>query len=180
MKIVGIVGSIFGSKTKKVLSEITFVDNVDYEIIDLSEVQLDFADGRDYREYNTETATLVEKILSADALIIGSPIYQASIPGALKNVFDLLPKQAIKDIPVGIVMTAGSYNHFLVPEYQLKPILAYMEADIIEKYVFIGPNSFEQSELVDDDIFFRLENLAERLVVRTKSKQAEYKERFDF
>ena len=58
---------------------------------------------------------------------IGFPIFQASIPGSLKNVFDLLPVNAFHDKVIGLVATAGSSKHYLIPEMHLKPILSYMK-----------------------------------------------------
>ncbi|CAM3624664.1 NADPH-dependent FMN reductase [Erysipelothrix urinaevulpis] len=180
MKILGIVGSVFGSKTRIALENITFSQDVDYEIIDLATLDIMFADGRDYRDYEGDTKTLVEKILDADALIIGTPVFQASIPGALKNVFDLLPIDSIKDKVVGIVATAGSARHYLVPEYHLKPILAYMKVALLDKYVFIDSRDFLKEAIIEDDVHFRLRNLARQVENRVTQIKKEYEERYDF
>src|SRR5690554_6342385 len=125
MKILGIVGSVFGSKTRIAMESIEFSADVEFEIVDLAKINLSFADGRDFRDYDAETSALVQKILDADALVIGTPIFNASIPGALKNVLDLLPIDSIKDKPVAVIVTAGSEKHYLVPQYHLLPILSY-------------------------------------------------------
>lgn len=63
-------------------------------LLDLAEHNLVFGDGRNYREYEGDTRYVAETIMAADALIIGTPTFQASIPATLKNVFDLLPVNA--------------------------------------------------------------------------------------
>ncbi|GIO95941.1 hypothetical protein J14TS5_10270 [Paenibacillus lautus] len=63
-------------------------------LLDLAEYNLVFGDGRDYREYEGDTRYVAETIMAADALIMGTPTFQASIPATLKNVFDLLPVNA--------------------------------------------------------------------------------------
>ena len=98
--------------------------------------------------------------MQADIIFIGFPIFQASIPGTLKNVFDLLPVNAFRDKVIGIIATAGSPKHYLIPETQLKPILGYMKAHIIQTYVFIEERDFSQGTIVNDDILFRIEELA--------------------
>jgi FMN reductase len=65
--------------------------------------------------------------MDADAIIIGTPIFQASIPAALKNVFDLLPTSAFLDKVVGVIATAGSSKHYLIPAQHLLPILTLHE-----------------------------------------------------
>ena len=60
-----------------------------------------------------------------------------SIPATLKNVFDLLPTNAFRDKVVGMVATAGSAKHFLIPAQQLTPILTYMKAQVVQPYVFV-------------------------------------------
>src|SRR5699024_9909189 len=99
--------------------------DVGFTLLDLADYELEFSDGRHYLKYGGDTTYVVEQILEADAIIIGTPIFQASIPGTLKNIFDLLPEQGLRDKVVSMVVTAGSSKHFLIAEQQLKPILAY-------------------------------------------------------
>ncbi|MGA6119125.1 NADPH-dependent FMN reductase [Sphingobacterium anhuiense] len=166
MKVIGISGSIVGSRTRVA---VTYTLNkikekrpdLEVELVDLASFKTDFSDGRDFRDYNGDTRTLIEKVMTADAYIIGSPTYQSSIPGVLKNVFDLLPVDSFKDKVIGIISTAGSEKHYLVAEYQLKPILHYMKAVVVQKYVFVEEKHFHNGQIVADDIAYRLDQLAQ-------------------
>ena len=180
MNIVGIIGSVFGSKTRIAMENLKFDEDVNFDIIDLSQLTLSFADGRDYRDYDPITAQVVEKILQADALVIATPIYNASIPGALKNVLDLLPIDSIKDKTIGMIITAGSEKHYLVAQYQLLPILDYMKASVVDKYVFITDASYLQGKLADDDIYFRLKALARDITQDVIAIRKEHESRYDF
>ncbi|MNP34351.1 NAD(P)H-dependent FAD/FMN reductase [compost metagenome] len=75
------------------------------------------------------------------------------------------------------MVTAGSSKHYLVAEQQLKPILSYMRAVVVPKYVFIEEKQYDRKVIVDDDIIFRLNRLANELVNTTNAmkqvKQAE-------
>ncbi|GAA0430760.1 NAD(P)H-dependent oxidoreductase [Lentibacillus halophilus] len=169
MKVVGISGSIIGSKTRIAVKHILSTidrrnEEIETEFIDLSAYQLVFSDGRDYRDYTGDTKEVLQKVMEADACIIGTPIFQASIPGTLKNLFDLLPGDAFQGKVAGIVATAGSGRHYLVPEHQLKPILSYMKAVIIPKYVFVEEKHYYQKEIVDEDACNRLNRLADEMV----------------
>ena len=177
MRIVGIAGSIVGSKTrtavKKVLDSIKETNaEIEVELIDLADYQIQFSDGRDYRDYRDDTKNVVEKIMNADAYIIGTPTFQASIPGTLKNIFDLLPTDVFKDKVIGIVSTAGSEKHYLMVEHHLKPILNYMKAVVVPKYAFVVEKDYLNGEIAEDEIIFRLTRLAEDTVVMINAMKA--------
>lgn len=188
MKIVIISGSKIGTKTRtamnytnKVISE--KYPNAEVTFIDLAEYDVQFSDGRIYMEYEGDTGYVVKTIMEADAIMIGTPIFQASIPATLKNVFDLLPVNAFRDKIVSMLVTAGSPKHFLIAEQQLKPILAYMKAQIVQTYVFIEEKDFYQKEIVNDDVVFRIERLVEDTVTLTKAYikvRMEKESKYDF
>ncbi len=48
-------------------------------------MKLTFFNGAPLADYNDDTWNIVKKISSADFLVFGTPIYQASISGALKK-----------------------------------------------------------------------------------------------
>ncbi len=87
MKIVGVSGSIIGSKTAKVVSEVLEVikqknPEVHTELIDLKEYEVDWVRGLPLEKYNADTRKVIQSIVEADSLIFGTPIYQASISGS--------------------------------------------------------------------------------------------------
>lgn len=174
MKIVVLSGSIVGSKTKTAMLQIEkFITSkyVDFQVttIDLARFKVQFSDGRNYHEYDSDTKYVAETIMNADAIMIGSPIFQGSIPGTLKNIFDLLPVDAFRDKVVSIFVTAGTSKHYLVAEQQLKPILSYMKAHIVPTYVFMEEADFLRKEIVNDDILFRMERLVDDTVRTTNA-----------
>lgn len=161
MKIVMISGSIVGSKTKLAFEKmkemfIKQYPDYDIELLDLADYTIQFSDGRNYFEYDGDTKYVAETIMDADMLVIGTPVFQASIPGSLKNIFDLLPVNPFRKKTVSIVVTTGSSKHYLDVEQQLKPILAYMIAQIMATYVFIEEADFLQGKIINDDIIFLL------------------------
>ena len=186
MKIVGLSGSIVGSKTRTAMNyTLESITNrypdAEVTLIDLADYDVQFSDGRSYLEYEGDTRFVTKTIMEADAIIIGTPIFQASIPATLKNIFDLLPVNAFRDKVVGMLVTAGSPKHYLIAEQQLKPILAYMKAQIVQTYVFIEEKDFHRNEIVNDDVLFRIERLIEDTVVLAETytkireaKEAEY------
>ncbi|WP_419177786.1 NADPH-dependent FMN reductase, partial [Caldibacillus thermoamylovorans] len=82
---------------------------------------------------------------------------------------------------VSIIVTAGTSKHYLIAEQQLKPILSYMKAQIVQSYVFIEEKDFYRKEIINDDVIFRIQRLVEDTVVLTETfakirevKEAEY------
>ncbi|WP_249871527.1 NADPH-dependent FMN reductase [Oceanobacillus saliphilus] len=186
MKIVGISGSIVGSKTRTAMDYTVKVikekyPDIEATLIDLAEYDIQFSDGRNYLEYEGDTGYVTKMIMEADALIIGTPVFQAAIPATLKNIFDLLPEKAFLDKVVSMLVTAGSSKHYLMVDQQLKPILSYMKAQLVQTYVFIEEKDFYRKEIINDDVLFRIDRLVEDTVLLTetyteirKAKEAEY------
>lgn len=186
MKVVGLSGSKVGSKTRIAMESVAkeFAEKyteVEWTLIDLSDYDVQFSDGRNYLEYEGDTAYVTKELMEADSIIIGTPIFQAAIPATLKNIFDLLPVNALRDKIVSIVVTAGSSKHYLVVEQQLKPILSYMKAQIVQTYVFIEEKDFDGKQIVTDDTFFRIARLVEdtvSLMVMFKKTREEREEMY--
>lgn len=186
MKVVLLQSSIVGSKTRTALEyvESVFKDKhpqIVVEMLDLADYDLPFSDGRNYLEYTGDAGYVTKTLMEADVIIIGTPVFQASIPATLKNIFDLLPEEAFLDKVVGIIVTAGSSKHYLIPEIQLKPIISYMKGQLIQSYVFIEEKDFYRKEIINDDVLFRMDRLVEDVLSMAKAledirsaKEAEY------
>ncbi len=96
MKVVVLSGSNVGTKTRTVMdyvAQAVMAQDPDIEVtlIDLAEADMVFSDGRNFTEYSGDTGRVTAALMDADAIVIGTPIFQASIPASLKNVFDLRP-----------------------------------------------------------------------------------------
>ncbi|ALX50014.1 NADPH-dependent FMN reductase [Lentibacillus amyloliquefaciens] len=171
MKLVGVSGTLAGNKTSKavydVLAAAKMLDkSVEIELIDLRDYDLSFADGSPLAYFEDDTWPVAEKIMSADCLVFGTPIYQASISGVLKNLLDHIPEYAFKNKVTGIVATGLSEKHFLVTEYQLKPILSYFKGLVPTENVFVQNDCFslESEEIIDNLVAKRLHNLADEIL----------------
>lgn len=166
MNIVLLSGSVVGSNTKAALTYVEEIlknkaPNATITFLDLAQYDVRFSDGRHYFEYEDDTKFVAETLMAADIILIGTPVFQASIPAPLKNIFDLLPVYGLRDKVVGILATAGSQKHYLVMEQQLKPILFYMKAHIVPTYVFIEEKDILRKKIINDDTLFRLDRLVE-------------------
>jgi len=174
MKIVALSGSRVGSKTRTAMNYAVNVirgkyPNAEVTLLDLADYDVQFSDGRHYMDYEGDTKFVAQTVMDADALIIGTPVFQASIPATLKNVFDLLPEKSLRDKVASIIVTAGSPKHYLIAEQQIKPILSYMRAQIVQSYVFIEEKDFYRKEIVNEDVLLRISRLVEDTVMLTET-----------
>lgn len=174
MKVVGLSGSVVGSKTRTAMnytieSMKEHHPHTEVTILDLADYSVPYSDGRNYLDYEGDAKYITKTIMEADAIVIGAPIFQASMPAPLKNILDLLPSDAFQDKIVSMLITAGSSRHYLVAEQQLKPILAYMKAQIVQTYVYIEEKDFHQEEIINEEILSRIDCLVEDTVVLTKT-----------
>ncbi|MFB1051953.1 NADPH-dependent FMN reductase [Paraliobacillus sp. JSM ZJ581] len=170
MKIVGVSGALAGWKTNvmvhHVLEATKQIDsNTVTELIDLRDVDIEFVRGEPLAFYNDDTFQVVNKIIEADIVIFGTPIYQASITGALKNLLDHLPVNSLKQKVTGIVTTGSIDKHFLVSEYHLKPILSYLKGLVPTISIFAHNDSFNDiNEIIDASLMDRIDALATEVI----------------
>jgi FAD reductase [NAD(P)H] len=175
MKLLGISGTIIGAKTgivvRKVLDDVKKkYPEIEVEMLDMMDYNVQFCDGRDPATYSDDTKTVIEKVSNADFYIIGTPIFQGSIPGVLKNLFDLIHPDAFRNKVMGFVANGGTYQHFLVIENQLKPIAGYFRAFVAPSYVYANFDHFNrENEIVDEDLLQRISLLADEVVHMQKA-----------
>ncbi|WP_175638618.1 NADPH-dependent FMN reductase [Metabacillus schmidteae] len=175
MKLVGVSGSLIGSKTPKAVYEVLMAaksadPTIEIELVDLKEYEVEFVNGTPLSYYNDDTIKVVNTIQNADFLIFGTPIYQASITGALKNLFDHLPIDAFKSKVTGMITTGGTDKHFLVTEYHLKPILSYLKGVVPVGNVFVQNDDFnEENEIKNAEVIGRINKLAEEMILLQKA-----------
>ena len=166
MKILLIDGTIIGSKTGAILEQVkVYIEQLNselnLEIMKLADFNHQFVDGRPLGEYNEDMQRIVHKFEEADGYVLATPIFQGSIPGVLKNAFDLLHPRTMRYKPVSIVANGGTFQHHLVIENQLKPILDYFRCLVTPNYVYTTSSHFgEGNVIVDEDVHDRLRELA--------------------
>ncbi|EDL66737.1 NADPH-dependent FMN reductase [Bacillus sp. SG-1] len=175
MKLLGISGALAGSKTAIAVKETLNIakqqdETLETELLDLKDYDVEMVKGYPLEQYNEDTQNVVQKILSADMLVIGTPIYQASISGVLKNLFDHIPQEAFDGKVVGMVATAGSEKHYLVSEYHLKPIIAFLKGTLPARNVFVHNSCFdEKNKITNEDVLTRMEKMSQEMIKLQKA-----------
>jgi FMN reductase len=99
---------------------------------------------------------LIGRIETADALVVGSPVYRASYTGALKHVFDLVDFRALTGKPVILAATGGSPLHGLMPDHQLRPLFAFFKALSLPTAIYALESDFEDYAVASSAVEARI------------------------
>ncbi len=108
-------------------------------------------------------------VASADGLVVATPVYKASITGALKVLLDLLPERALAHKVILPLASGGSPAHLLAVDYALKPVLAALKAQEMLQGVFavdkqIAYAEGERPAQLDSELAERLDESVEQLL----------------
>jgi len=125
-------------------------DDVAVDILNLADTPIDICDGRPLDAYGAATRQAVARIAGAAAVLIGAPVYRASIPGVLKNLLDITPVEVLQGKPVGIVAMGGSPHHYLAVDSQLRPVLAWFGALVAPTGVYLTGGDFRDGQLASE------------------------------
>lgn len=90
----------------------------------------------------TELETMINTVVSADALIVVTPIFSTSYSGLFKSFIDVLDPDALTGKPVLIGANAGTARHSLAIDYAIRPLFAYLHADTVSSGVFAASSDW--------------------------------------
>jgi FMN reductase len=113
------------------------------EWFDLGRLRVAFADGRPPADLGDDTAEIVASVQNADAVVLATPIYRGTLTGALKNLLDHVPVQALRDTPVAIVAMGATDHHYLGADRHLRDILSWFGALVVPTAVYLTSRDFD-------------------------------------
>lgn len=117
-------------------------DRVEVITLELRELARDITDNLLTGFPGVALQTALDAASSADALIAVTPVFSGSYSGLFKSFFDVLDRDALVGTPVLLAATGGSARHSLVLDYALRPLFAYLKADIVPTGVFAATADF--------------------------------------
>ncbi len=124
---------------------------------------------------------LKEQIRLADALLIATPEYNASIPGVLKDALDWASRQPAESVlrgkPVAIISAAPGRFGAIRGQRALRQILEHTGAQVLvapEVLVARAGELFDEAGMLQDaETRERIRSLVEALVTWSRSRQTE-------
>ena len=105
-------------------------------VFDIEDVGPSLLSARSVAELDAQARKLVQTIIEADALVIGSPTYKGSYTGLFKHVIDLLDPADLRGKPILLTATGGGDRHSLMVEHQLRPLFAFFEAFVTPTAIY--------------------------------------------
>lgn len=144
LDIVGICGSLrAGSINRMALNLIgqSMPEGMTLDVVDIREVP--FFDGDVLAEgFPSSVLALRDRIRKSDGVVIATPEYNFSIPGALKNALDWISRggdQPFAFKPVAILSASPGPLGGARVQYDLRKVMLFMNAQVLAKpEVFIG------------------------------------------
>jgi len=155
-----------------------------------SGAELEVYDGlRDLPAYDADldvdpapesVAQLRDAIDAADGVIIATPEFNGSIPGALKNALDWasrpFPDSALKGKPVAVVGASTGLFGAVWAQAETKKVLGIIGADVLDGELPVGQASGafrDDGHLLDDDLRNALEELLGVLAARVGARDSQ-------
>jgi chromate reductase len=155
-----------------------------------SGAELEVYDGlRDLPPYDADfdvdpvdpaVARLRAAIEAADGVIISTPEFNGSIPGALKNALDWasrpFPDNALRGKPVAVVGASTGLFGAVWAQAEVKKVLGVIGADVLEGELPVGQASGafgDDGHLVDFDLRSALEELVGVLAARVGAQDSQ-------
>ena len=153
MKLVCVVGSAAKShRTRRALDVLAAgaqaaAPAAGVDLVDLSECAVSVADGRPLAEYADRTEEVVRRVGEADCVVLATPVYRGSYTGALKNLLDHLPLEALEGKAVGLVATGASEHHYLAIDHQLRGVIAWFGAYQLPGSVYVTHREIQGEDM---------------------------------
>lgn len=148
------------SKTRslvtKVVGQISHRYGLSSEVFDLVDFGNNLGSARYARDLDAPSTQIVEKILAADVLVVGTPTYKGSYTGLFKHLIDLLDPLALQSKPILLTATGGSDRHALIIEHQLRPLFGFFMAHTLPTGVFAVDRDFLDYEIATAHINARI------------------------
>jgi len=172
-ELVGVLGSVtppgrLRGALEAALASAAAEPGVTAALFDLAELQLPFADGRTPEQIGGDTQRIVAAVQQAGAVLFASPVYRGTFTGALKNLLDLLPVEALAGKPCGILAMGATPHHFLGVDWHLRDVLAWFGAVPAPVSVYLTSADFEEGRLVAE----RRADLAELVAALLRLRRA--------
>jgi len=89
--------------------------------------------------------SMINTVVSSDAVIAVTPIFSTSYSGLFKSFIDVLDPDALTGKPVLIGANAGTARHSLAIDYAIRPLFAYLHAEAVSTGVFAASSDWGAS-----------------------------------
>ena len=146
---------------------------VEAHIIRLNSLGPHLAGALTRKQLPPEAEAELERIETADILVVATPVYRASFTGLFKYLFDFVDQYALVDTPVLLAATGGSERHALIIEHQLRPLFGFFQSLALPVGVYAHDSDFTNYEISNEQLTERIEKAVARALPLVRSSLAE-------
>ncbi|MUL43706.1 NADPH-dependent FMN reductase [Streptomonospora sp. PA3] len=116
---------------------------------------------------------VLDRLDAADGLILVTPTFTASYSGLFKSFIDVVDPESMRDKPVLLGATGGTERHSLMLEYALRPLMAYLRAEVVPTAVFAAGGDWGSDAGLDQRIARAAGELAQAVQRRPAQAKAD-------
>lgn len=120
------------------------------EVVELRGLAHDVVDMTLTGYARPDLAAAQSALAGADGVIAVSPVYAASYAGLFKSFVDVLDPESLRGTPTLLGATGGTARHSLALEHALRPLFAYLHADVVPTSVFAATDDW--ADAGSDDV----------------------------
>ncbi|MFB6183122.1 MAG: NADPH-dependent FMN reductase [Haloarculaceae archaeon] len=176
--VVAICGSLRDSSTTRLalghVLDAAFDAGADTELIDLRDWDLPVYDADDRDQ--GDAAALRSVVGSADAVVMGTPVYHGMVSSVLKNAFDYLGRDEFEDTTVGLLATTGGGPYAATLEH-LRTGVRTLHGWVLPHEVGIrnASDAFDdQGQFVETDLATRVRELGRMVTEYARIEPGSY------
>ncbi len=142
---------------------------IDLKVYDILDAGPSFGSALAPADLPLPAARIIDEIESADALIVGTPVYKGAYTGLFKHLIDFVDPGRLAGKPVALTATGGGQRHALMVEHALRPLFGFFAALTVPTAVYASEADFTDSGdgvgpiITDPGILARLADAADEL-----------------
>jgi len=171
MRVLGISGSLrrdsYNTRLLRAAADL-LPSGAEFELLEIGDIP-PYNEDLDGERAPRAAQRLRDEIAASDAILIGTPEYNASIPGLLKNAIDWasrpFPGNSFSDKPVLVIGASTGVFGAVWAQAELRKVLAHIGADVIDSELGVG----EADSAFSDGGGLRNAALADRLAEQLRS-----------
>lgn len=134
------------------------------QTIELRDYAVEIANNMTSGFPSQKLASVIKAVEEADVLIAVTPVFTASMSGLFKSFFDIINNKVLTNKIVVIGATGGTSRHSQVLDFAMRPMFAYLHADVIPTGIFAAPEDWgdgagmieNRSKLIAEEVARRL------------------------
>jgi len=131
--------------------------------INLARIELPFCDGAScYSDPNV--VEVKHRLMEADGILLGVPIYNYDINAAAKNLVELTGRDVWTDKVVGFLCAAGGKGSYMSVMGIANSLMLDFHTMILPRFLYATGGDFEGERIADPEVEQRLERIVSDLV----------------